>query len=379
MMAAIFITYAAIVWLIFDKLRLIRLSLPLALVLAAVGSIFAFYIIVSMNNFHPSSADARVFQRVVQVVPHITSPGRVKEIVAQPNSPMKKGDVIFIIDPEQFEFDVKRLEGALAAAEQTVPQLKSSVDQAAAGVEKANVQLNLAQADFDRQSELFEKNVIAKASLDKVERNLESAKQAVAGAQAAEDRARLAYQSNFGNENTAVVQARQQLAQAKYNVEESVVRAPCDGYATNIQLVPGAVVSAAASVLPFVCDRDERNIGMVVATFMQGPYLRINPGDYAEVVFPMYPGQVFPGKVLTTIDLASEGQLSASGLFPGANAPGTARFAVRIKLDDAEKLRLPAGMQGNAAVYTGNVQIAGIIRMAVMRITSWTNYLFFSA
>ncbi|MEH2528444.1 MULTISPECIES: HlyD family secretion protein [unclassified Bradyrhizobium] len=379
MMAAIFITYAAIIWLLFDKLRLIRLDLPLALVLAAVGPIFAFYIIVSMNNFHPSSADARVFQRVVQVVPHITAPGRVQEVVAQPNAPMKKGDVVFTIDPQQFQFDGKRLEAALAAAEQSVPQLKSSVDQAAAGVEKANVQLNLALADFGRQNELFEKKVIAQATLDRSERNLESAKQAVAGAQAAEDRARLAYQSNIGSENTAVAQARQQLAQAKYNVEESIVRAPCDGYATNIQLVPGAVVSAAASVLPFVCDRDEHNAGVVVASFMQGPYLRINPGDYAEVVFPMYPGQVFSGKVLTTIDLASEGQLSASGLFPGANAPGTARFAVRIKLDDAEKLRLPAGTQGNAAVYTGNVQLAGIIRMAVMRITSWTNYLFFSA
>lgn len=93
----------------------------------------------------------------------------------------------------------------------------------------------------------------------------------------------------------------------------------------------------------------------------------------------MYPGQVFPGKVVTTIDLASEGQLSASGLFPGANAPGTARFAVRIKLDDADNLRLPAGTQGSAAVYTAQVQVAGIIRMALMRITSWTNYLFFTA
>jgi multidrug resistance efflux pump len=379
MMAAIFIAYAAIIWLVFDKLRLIRLSLPLALVLAAVGPIFAFYVIVSMNNFHPSSADARVFQRIVQVVPHITAPGRVLEVTAQPNTPMKKGDVIFTIDPQQFQFDVKRLEAALAAAEQNVPQLKSSVDQATAAVEKANVQLNLAKSEFERQTELFEKKVIAQASLDRAERNLETAQQAVAGAQAAEDRARLAYQSNIGSENTAVAQARQQLAQAKYNVEESVVRAPCDGYATNIQLVPGAVVSAAASVMPFVCDRDERNAGVVVASFMQGPYLRITPGDYAEVVFPMYPGRVFPGKVLTTIDVAGEGQLSASGLFPGANAPGTARFAVRIRLDDAENLRLPAGTQGNAAVYTGNVQIAGVIRMALMRVTSWTNYLFFSA
>ena len=89
MMAAIFLCYMALIWLVFDKLRLIRLSLPLALVLAAVGPLFAFYIIVSMNNFHPSSADARVFQRIVQVVPHITAPGRVLEVVAQANTPMK--------------------------------------------------------------------------------------------------------------------------------------------------------------------------------------------------------------------------------------------------------------------------------------------------
>ena len=143
--------------------------------------------------------------------------------------------------------------------------------------------------------------------------------------------------------------------------------------------MPGAVVSAAASVLPFVCDRDETNLGMVVASFMQGPYLQIKPGEYAEVIFPMYPGRVFPGKVITTIDVASEGQLTATGLFPGIGNPGNARFAVRIRLDDAEGLRLPAGTQGDAAVYSGNVQIAGVIRMAVMRMTSWTNYLYFTS
>jgi multidrug resistance efflux pump len=379
MMAAIFLSYIAVIWLVFDKLRLIRLSLPLALLLAAIGPLFAFYVIVSMNNYHPSSADARVFQRIVQVVPHITTPGRIQEVVAEANTPMKKGDVLLKIDPQPFQFEVNRLEAALAAAEQSVPQLKSSVDQASAGVEKANVQLNLAKADYERQSELLQKNVIAQATLDRAERNLESAQQAVAAAQAAEERARLAYQSNIGNENTAVVQAKQQLAQAKYNLEESVMRAPCDGYTTNLQIVPGAVVSSAASILPFVCDRDDRNRGVVVATFMQGPFLQIKPAEYAEVVFPMYPGRVFPGKVLTTIDLASEGQLSASGLFPSVDSPGTARFAVRIRLDDADNLRLPAGTQGYAAVYTGNVQIAGIIRMALMRVTSWTNYLFFTS
>jgi len=379
MMAAIFGGYAALVWLVFAKLKLVRLTLPVAILLAAVGPLFAFYVILSMNNYHPSSTDARVFQRVVQITPHITIPGRVQSVVAQPNTPLKKGDVLFTIDPRPFQFEVDRLEAALAAANQMVPQLKAALQQASAAVERAEAQFNLAQADFDRQNQLFSKGDVAQAALDKYQRNLEAAQQAVTGAKAVETKARLAYESNIGDENTTVAQARQQLDQAKYDLNEATVRAPCDGYVTNLQLVPGAVVSAAAAVMPFVCDRDDSNRGVVVATFMQGPYLAIRPGAYAEVVFPMYPGQVFAGKVLTTIDLAAEGQLVATGLFPGIDAPHNARFTVRIKLDDGDDLRLPAGTQGSAAVFSGRVQIAGVIRMAVIRANSWLNYLFFTS
>ncbi len=379
MMAAIFASYAALIWLVFAKLRLLRLTLPIAVVLAAVGPLFAFYIILSMNNFHPSSTDARVFQRVVQITPHITVPGRVQNVVVQPNTPLKKGDVLFTIDPRPFQFDVNRLEAAVAAANQLVPQLKAAVEQASASVERAEAQLHLAEADFDRQKVLFTKGDVAQAALDKYQRNFEASQQAVTEAKAVETKARLAYASNIGDENTTVVQARQQLDQAKYNLDEATVRAPCDGYVTNLQLLAGTVVNAAASVMPFVCNRDESNSGVVVANFMQGPYLAIKPGAYAEVVFPMYPGRVFPGKVLTTIDLAAEGQLTATGLFPGIDAPHNARFAVRIKLDGADELRLPAGTQGSAAVYSGRVQIAGVIRMAVIRANSWLNYLFFTS
>ena len=378
MMPAIFGTYMALIWLVFAKFKLIRLSLPLAILLAGVGPLFAFYIILSMNNHHPSSAVARVFQRIVQITPHITVPGRVQAVIAEANTPLRKGDVLFTIDPRFFQFEVNRLEAAMAAAAQLVPQLKSALDQATAGVNRAEVQLDLAQANFDRQSELFKKGDIAQAALDKFQRTLETAQQAVVAAKAAEQKARLAYESDIGDENTAVAQTRQQLEQAKYNLNEATVRAPCDGYVTNLQLLPGAVVSAAASVMPFACNRDETNRGVVVASFMQGPYLSIKPGAYAEAVFPMYPGRVFPGKVLTTIDLASEGQLTATGLLPGIETPHNARFAVRIKLDDGDDLRLPAGTQGSAAVYSGHVQIAGVIRMAIMRANSWMNYLFFT-
>lgn len=377
MMALLFASYAGLIWLVFAKFKLLRLSLPLAIVLASVGPLFAFYIIVSMNNYHPSSTDARVFQRIVQITPHITVPGRVEKVTVQANTPIKKGDVLFTVDPRPFQFEVNRLQAALAAADQLVPQLKAALDQAAAEVQRTEAQLNLAQGDFNRQKELADKGVVAQAVLDRYQRNYETAQQAVTEAKAAEMKARLAYQSNIGSENTTVAQTRQQLAQAKYDLDEATVRAPCDGYVTNLQLLPGALVSAAASVMPFACDRDDNNLGVVVASFMQGPYLSIKPGAYAELAFPMYPGRVFPGKVLTTIDLASEGQLTATGLFPGMTTPHNARFAVRIKLDD-DGLRLPAGTQGSAAVYSGDVQIAGVIRMAVLRANSWLNYLFFT-
>ncbi len=213
--------------------------------------------------------------------------------------------------------------------------------------------------------------------MDHVQRNLELAWQAAAGARAAQEHVRFAYES-IGEENTAVEQSKQQLAQARSNLEESTVRAPCDGHVTNVSFVPGALVSSAAPVMSFVCDRDERNAGIVFATFMQGPFLHISPGDYAEVVLPMYPGRVFPGKVATVIETANDGPIAASGLIPGLDNPSNARFVARIRLDDTG-LRLPAGAHGSAAIFTGNVQIAGVLRMALMRMTSWTNYLFFTA
>lgn len=377
MMAAIFLSYIALIWLVFAKLKLIRLSLPLTLVFASAGPLFAFYLILSMNNYHPSSSDARVFQRIVQIAPHITTPGRVEQVLVQPNTPLKKGDVLFTVDPRPFQFEVNRLEAALAAASQSVPQLNASVSEASASVAKAQAQLSLATSKLSREEKLFGKGFVAETELDTARRNADTAKQSVAEAKAAEQKARLASESTVGGENTTVAQTRQQLEQARYDLAEATVRAPCDGYVTNLQLEPGALVSAKASVMPFVCNRDEHNRGMVVASFMQGPYLSIKPGAYAEVVFPMYPGQVFSGKVATVIDYAAEGQLTASGVLPYIGTPNNARFAVRIKLDDST-LRLPAGAQGSAAVYSGKVQIAGVIRMAVMRANSWMNYLFFT-
>jgi len=98
--------------------------------------------------------------------------------------------VLFRIDPKPYEYVAEQKKAALAEAEQNVRQLKALLDQAAAAAERANAQFALAQQNYDRQAELFQKRVIAQA-IDTFTRNLETSRQSLTGARAEEERARL--------------------------------------------------------------------------------------------------------------------------------------------------------------------------------------------
>ena len=370
----LFLGYAAVIWLIFVKLRVVRLSLPLAILFAAAGPVVFFFILMAMNFYHPGSSDVEVFQRVVQIAPRTSKPGRVMEVSVDANEPLKKGDTLFLIDPQPFEFEVNRLEASLAAAEQSVAELQASLDQAVAARQRAEAQTALAQQEFDRQTQLLEQKVVSQATVDAAKRNLDVAKQSEAEVRAAEDRARLQLASNINGENTEVAQVRQQMEAAKNDVAETKVTAPCNGYVSNVNILPGQVVSPGVAVMPLICDVEEEDRGKVVATFNQGSYLGVKEGDRAEVIFPMYPGLVFTGKVIDTIDITSGGQIEVGGIIPAVNTSSASpRFAAVLQLDDPA-LRLPAGARGEGAVYTDKVPFAGMFRQGLLRTDTILNY-----
>jgi len=372
----LFLGYAALVWLVFVKLKLIRLTLPIALGLAAAGPLVFGYILYAMNFYHPGSSDVQVLRRVVQIAPRTSKPGRVTEVLVRPNIPMKKGDLLFGIDATPFEFEVSRLQASLAASQQGVPELKATLDQANAARQRAEAQTALAQQTYDREAELLSKKVVAQATVDTAKRNLDAALQSEAGARAAEERARLQLTSTIGGENTSVAQVRQQLAAAQNDVAETKVVAPCDGFVSNVNILPGQIASPGSAVMPFVCDVDDDSRGKVVATFPQGAYLGVKSGDAAEVIFPMYPGLVFTAKVTDTIDITSTGQIPVGGVIPANTAFSSTspRFAAVLKLDDP-KLRIPAGAHGQAAVYSNRVPFAGVFRKGLIRTGTIINYL----
>jgi multidrug resistance efflux pump len=216
---------------------------------------------------------------------------------------------------------VNQKKASLAEAEQAVGQLKAQLDEAIAGVEKARAQLRLAQQNYDRQAELFEKRIIAQATLDTFTRNLDGAKQSVAEAEAVAERARVAYGSTIDGVNTTVARIRAELGDAQYDLDQTTVRAPTAGFVTQVSLRPGMYVVPAPlrPVMVFV-NTGERDKALGAA-FQQNTLQRVKVGDEAEIAFDAVPGRVFKGKVRQVLDAIAAGQIQATGALMDFGAP----------------------------------------------------------
>ncbi|TWU04345.1 HlyD family secretion protein [Stieleria varia] len=364
--------YCGVIWLVFAKLKLMRLSLPLAIVLASLGPAMIVALLFCAQYFHPYTHAAIVLERIDPIIPQLSRPGRVVEVSVKPNTPIKKGDPLFRVDPIPYDNAVKRAETALTQANQNVDLAKSSVTLAEAVLKRSQADLDYAENDRDRKQKL---RASGGASQDELERAIAKFEQASAAVSQAEESLK---QSKLSVDVaiTNIAQAETTLQDARYDQSQTDVLAPADGYVTNLQLREGMMVGGGTgAVMTFIRDHDDDDHGVIVATFAEKSFLRIKPGHYAEVAMDGYPGEILTGRVLNTIDVSGTGQLTASGQLPTSILSGKPTlFAVRIKLDRADELRLPGGARGQAAIYTEDVQVAGIPIMFLIRTNSWLNY-----
>jgi multidrug resistance efflux pump len=171
-----------------------------------------------------------------------------------------------------------------------------------------------------------------------------------------------------------VKQLKAQLENARWNLDKTVVRAPADGYVTNLALRKGARVSSLpiAPVMAFI-DTSETMLAAEIAQI----YARyIEPGQRVEATFKFLPGKIYSGHVETVLQAVSSGQIQPSGLAVTPKQVEAAPFVVRIKLDDIDVLkRLPAGSSGEVAIFTDHVKASHVIRRVMLRMTAILNYI----
>ncbi len=349
---------------------------------AALGGILGLSLIfIAMAYNHPFSTNARIYFTVTPILPAVR--GRVIEVPVEDrtNQHLEAGEVLFKIDPKPYEYAVAEKQAALADAEANVAQLKASVDQASAATEKAKAQLELAQENYDRQATLFQKNVVAQATLDTATRNRDAAKQTVAEAAAAEDRTRQAYGATVGGEHSAIVRFRNELADAQFDLDQTTVRAPTGGFVTELALRPGVYVVPAPFRPAMTFVNDSQRDRALAAAFQQNALQRVRAGDEAEVLFKGIPGRVFKAKVRLVIDAVAGGQLQTTGTIRevGATLPGDRAVAILDILDDISAYQVPLGSSGEAAIYTDHLHGLSLLRKILLRMRSWQNYVFFES
>jgi multidrug resistance efflux pump len=164
-----------------------------------------------------------------------------------------------------------------------------------------------------------------------------------------------------------------QIDAAEFNLRETTVRAPADGYVTNLALRPGARV-ASLPLAPAMAFIDTSVTG--VAVQIHQIYTRyIEPGQAAEVTFKTIPGKVFPATVVYLVPATAQGLAPVTGLAVQSISTVAGPFFVRLKLDDPElEARLKPGAAADVAIYTPRSKAAHLIRRVMIRMTAILNY-----
>jgi multidrug resistance efflux pump len=343
---------------------------------ALVGIFGIFLLFLGMSYNHPFTTNARIYYAVTPIFP--TVKGRVTEVPVEANTPLKEGDILFRIDPKPFQYVVDQRTASLTEAEQKVAQLKEALDKATADKQRADSQRQLAQDNYDRQAELFAKQVIAKATLDNYNRNLEVSKQTLAAAKAEEESARTAYMSNVEGVNTLIAKARAELADAQFDLDQTTVRAAGPGFAAQLALRPGMYVVPMPIRPAMLFVNTGKRDSQLAAAFQQNSLQRVKAGDPAEVAFDAVPGRVFKAKVRLVIDAIAAGQLENSlTLVDPETRTEAGRALAQIDVsDEMHDYQIPLGSKAQVAIYTEHLHDLSLLRKILLRMKSWQNYVF---
>jgi multidrug resistance efflux pump len=369
----IILTYAAFAYGVF---RLFKIPVNgFSLLTAALGGIAILAaLVLGMNYNHPFSSQARFYFHTTPIVPAVS--GVVTEVPVQSGVALKKGDVLFRLDPEPFENEVKAKEAALADALQTTRQLRATADAAQKKLESALADRDSAKDVFERSKKLLETGAIAQVQFERAKNNFNAAEATAQSAKSEADRALLEAEAVVKGVNTDVARLQAELDTARFNLEQSVVRAPSDGTVQQNFLRPGMYAASLPlrPVMIFLHNEKPK----FTAAFLQNSAQRIEEGSEAEFILPAVPGRFFKGKVAAVGAFIPQGQLQPSGnLVDPEQIKGEGRILVAIEPEnDISKYLIVPGSTAQVAIYTHHMHHLAILRKVLLRMKSWTNYLF---
>jgi multidrug resistance efflux pump len=405
--------YSFFVWLIFIKLKLLPWTTPWKVGVAIFPIVAIAAMLLLLNIFAPTTSDVRVVKYVVPIVSQVR--GRVIEVPVENNRPVKKGDVLFRIDPTPYQNEVHSLEARLVSEEAKVAadrarlseagarladavsgerQLGEQLNQATGQVAVISASLDLASKRVGQNTELVKTGAGNRFDLEQAQTHVSELTAQLAAARAAEQQVKEKLGGRVKGDLATVAQVKAQIAtaqgqlkvsqaeventraqleNARWDLSQTTVLAPGNGTMVNVMLRPGFFVAGMPfnEVMTFVDDEFQ-----VFALFGQNELHQVEPGNHAEITLDTYPGRVIKAHVDSVIWAQGQGQLDASGDLPRTvfTAP-PGRFPAKLVVGDHDRaLFLAAGARGSAAIYTEHLSMIHVIRKVLLRVASYLDY-----
>jgi len=321
----------------------IMLIVPLAL---AAGALFYWQGL----QGKVSTDNAYIKQDMVSVSAEVG--GRIVAVLVKDGSEVKAGDLLFQIDPVPFRLQIAEANADIASAQANVIALSNAANLTGTDISAARVDVEFAEARFDRVRALRDKGFSTKADFEAAQQAVAQAREAVqqAGDRQREARARLASGPALPGVNPQVAAAQARRASADLALSRTEIRAPAAGRIAQAErLQIGQQVVPNLPVLTLVRDGST----YVEANFKETDLAEMRVGQRAEVHFDAYPDVVLKGHVASI----GAGTGSEFSVLPAQNATGnwvkvTQRVPVRIVLNGCSPRRLIAGLSSTVTVFT---------------------------
>ncbi len=291
-----------------------------------------------------STDDAQIKQDIVSVSPQVS--GQVVQVFVRNGAHVKRGDLLFRIDPQPYRVALEQAQAQLANAQLQTQVLRTTAAGTSGDIAGAEANLAIKRNAFARQQALLKQGFTTKADYDDALNEVKTAETQLADARA---RAANASAAVAPGEQPQVAQAQAAVDKARLDLERTDVRATMDGVIENAdKLQVGQMAVLGVGMVSLV----HSNNAWVEANFKEKDVGRMVPGQRATIEVDAYGGQKFEGHVQSI----GAGTGSEFSLLPAQNANGnwvkvTQRVPVRIAFDGSPSRPMIAGLSVTAKVY----------------------------
>jgi len=303
-----------------------------------------------------STDDAYVDTQKVGISTDVS--GIVQTVNVTDNERVRAGQVLYRLDPRQFQIALDNAKANLAQTALTIDAMKQDYQRMLSDVAAQQAQVGLDQTNYDRDTTLLRSGTVSQAIYDQAQSTLDTDKNKLESLrqQAQVQLARLDGNADIpAAQHPQYLQARTQVEEAQRQLDHAVVVAPFAGLVTDVSAIAPGKYLAASTTAFYLVDTDH---AWIDANPKETELTYVRPGQPVTITVDAYPDVTWHG----TVESISPAAAQEFSLLPAQNTSGNwvkvvQRVPLRVRVDAAEnKPPLRAGMSAVVDVDTGHAR-----------------------